>query len=106
MRVLLDNCIPERFGRLLTEHQVDGAVSLGWASLPDGQLLDVMDGQYDVLVTVDKSIPQQQNFAGRSFGVVVLRAYSNRLSDLSRLAPRLLRELKSLKPGDVRLIGR
>ncbi len=106
MRVLLDNCIPERFGNLLTGHQVKSAVSLGWGGLPDNQLLDAMAGRFDVLVTVDKSIPKQQNFAGRPISVIVLRAHSNELKVLAPMVPRLLRELKSLNPGDVRLIGR
>ena len=106
MRILLDNCVPVRLGRSIIGHDTKSVVHLGWAALTDGALLDAMTGKFDVLVTVDRSLPLQQNMAGRPFALIVLRANSNRLGDLSPLVPVLLRELKSVNPGDVRVIGR
>jgi hypothetical protein len=64
-----------------------------------------MGDAFDALVTVDKRLPQQQHVAGRPFAVVVLRARSNRLSDLVPLVPSLLTALSSIAPGAVREIG-
>ena len=105
MQVLLDNCVPVRLGRLIAGHKVENVVTLGWAAFPDKALLEAMTGKFEVLVSVDKSLPFQQNLVGRTFGVVILRARSNRLADLTPLVPDLLRELQSLSPGDLRLIG-
>ena len=58
-------------------------------------------GDFDVLVTVDKRLPQQQNITNRPFGVVVLRARSNRLSDLLPLVPGLRAALSTVKSGVV-----
>jgi len=33
---------------------------MGWADRDDGPLLNAMAGHFDVLVTVDKSLPKQQ----------------------------------------------
>ena len=106
MRVLLDNCVPRKLARHLSGHQTDNTVKLGWADLDDGPLLDVMTGLFDVLLTVDKSIPYQQSIAHRPLALVVLRAKSNSLHDLLPLVPELLAVLPDLKPGEVRIIGR
>jgi hypothetical protein len=74
---------------------------MGWGDLNNGALLDAMTGQFDSLVTVDKRLPQQQHITDRPFGVVVLRARSNRLADLLPLVPALLAALAGLGPGGI-----
>jgi hypothetical protein len=41
------------------------------------------------LVTLDQSLPRQQNLKGRAFAVIVLRTRSSRLQDLLPLVPPL-----------------
>jgi hypothetical protein len=45
--------------------------------------------------------PNQQNLTGRTLAVIVLRAKSNRISDLLPLVPELLRVLGTIAPGTV-----
>ena len=78
---------------------------MGWADVDDGPLLDAMAGLFDVLVTVDKSLPKQQRLSQRPFAVVVLRAKTNRLADLLPLIPALRATLKRLRPGQVREVA-
>jgi hypothetical protein len=68
--------------------------------LPDGELLDEMEGTFDVLVTVDRNLPFQQRLRDRPFAVVILRAKGNRLTDLLPLVPALLGVLDGIKPGE------
>lgn len=75
---------------------------MGWADLDDGPLLDAMAGLFDVLVTVDKSLPKQQRTHTRPFGVVVLRARTNWLADLLPLVLALRAAVAELHPGEVR----
>jgi len=75
---------------------------MGWADLDDGPLLDAMAGLFDVLVTVDKSLPKQQRVHARPFGVVVLRAKTNRLADLLLLGSALRAAVEELHSGEVR----
>jgi len=56
VRVLLDNCVPWRLAESIHGHDVASVIDLGWANLTNGRLLDVMAGEFDVLVTVDKSM--------------------------------------------------
>jgi len=85
----------------LPEYTVSTAIACGWAGLSDTELLDAMDGKFDALITVDKSIRHQQRLDGRTFGLVVLRAKSNRLATLRRLVPALLVTLPLIKPGEI-----
>ena len=105
VRVLLDNCVPRRLGGYIKGHEVESAIKLGWADLDDGRLLDAMTGKFDVLVTVDKSIPFQQRLDHRPVAVFLLRAKSNTLVNLAQLVPRMLEALSDVKPGEVLEIG-
>ena len=102
MRVLIDNCIPWRFAGYISGHTVDTVLKLGWANLGDGVLLDTMGSSYDAPVTVDQSIRYQQRIDIRAFGLVVLKAKSNKIADLRLFVPELLAALPLIKPGEVR----
>jgi predicted nuclease of predicted toxin-antitoxin system len=101
VRVLLDACVPRRLRNQLPEHEVRTAQQMGWGNLDDGPLLDAMANHFDALVTVDKGLAKQQNINARPFGLVVLRAKTNRLADLLPIVPGLLRTLEKLRPGEV-----
>jgi len=96
MRVLLDACVPRGLRTHLTGDEVRTAPEMGWGNFDNGDLLAAMTGHFDVLVTVDKRLPQQQKIVFGSVGVVVLRAKSNRLSDLLPLVPSLLEAVAGL----------
>ena len=101
IRVLLDTCVPRRLARDLSGFQVRHATEMGWSDLDDGPLLDAMTGSFDALVTVDRNLPHQQNLVVRPFAVLLLRAHSNRLTDLARLVPKLRAALKRVEPGQL-----
>ena len=101
MRVLLDNCVPRRLANHISGHYVDWVVDRGWAMLDDGPLLAQAAAEFDVLVTVDKSIQHQQSLSRLRIAVVVLRAPSNKLAQLVPLVPRLIEVLGTVKLGEV-----
>ena len=99
--MLLDGCVPSRLADELLDHKVSTAPKMGWADFDDGPLLDAMAERFDVLVTVDKSLPKQQRIDNRPLAVVVLRARTNRLTDLLPHVPRLRALLENARPGQV-----
>lgn len=101
MRVLLDACVPKRLARDLSGFEVRHASEIGWSNLDDGPLLTAMAGSFDAFVTVDRNLPHQQNLDARPFAVFLLRAHSNRLTDLARLVPKLRAALKRASPGQL-----
>ncbi len=45
---------------------------MGWAELENGQLLDVAEAAFDVLITTDQNLRYQQNLTGRRLAILVL----------------------------------
>jgi hypothetical protein len=86
MRLLLDHCVPRRFGRLLSIHQVSTAYQMGWSSLKNGELLSRARSQFDAFLTVDQNVEFQQNLSSLPITVVVLVATDNRLDTLRPFA--------------------
>ncbi len=74
------------------------------AGVRNGALLTRAARQFDAFVTVDRNLAFQQRIDALPFGVVVLRARSNRLSDLKPLVPALLQALQNLRPGEVKWV--
>jgi hypothetical protein len=73
MKVLLDECIDQRFRREFLEQDCQTAQFAGFAGLKNGQLLDAAERDaFDVLLTVDQNIPAQQSLGGRALSVVIL----------------------------------
>jgi hypothetical protein len=91
---------------LLTGHKVQTVQEAGWSSLSNGKLLRAAsDAGFEALVTLDQSIPFQQNVALLPLGVVVIAAPSNRFADLEPLIPATLEALASIRPGTVLRVG-
>jgi predicted nuclease of predicted toxin-antitoxin system len=106
MRLLIDECIDERLRLLFPSHDCQTARFANLAGLKNGRLLDAAENSgFDVLITVDQNIPDQQNLAARKIALVILRGPTNRLRDLAPLVPAAFSALGSIEPGDVVRIG-
>lgn len=101
MRVLLDECIPRRLKRALSEHDVRTVAEMGWAGTKNGELLRRAAERFDVLVTVDRAIEREPSLASLAIGVVLLTARSNDLDDLLPLVPDVRSLLPHVRPGQV-----
>lgn len=106
MRVLLDENLPHDLAGKLTGHAVCTVQGLGWAGTKNGALLKRAGDVCDVLITMDANIERQQNLASLRFGVVVIRARSNRMKDLLPILPELLQVVDTVRPGEATHIGR
>ncbi len=105
MRLILDECLPRKLKSALPGHDVITVPEAGLAGFKNGELLAQIAGTVDAFITIDGSLPSQQSLSGRLFGVIVIRAASNRLNDLLPLAPRILLALEDLKSGEVVWVG-
>jgi hypothetical protein len=102
MRLLLDECIDERLRFLFPGHECHSARYAGVAGLGNGELLLAAEAAgYEVIITVDQSIQDQQSLGSRKLSLLILCAPTNRLDDLKRLIPIALGALDSIKPGQV-----
>lgn len=95
MRVFLDECVDWRLSSEIPGHQVSAARDMRWTGLKNGELLSRASEQFDAFVTVDRNLAFERNLGNYPIAVVVLRARTNRLADVRRLIPDLLRLLNS-----------
>lgn len=79
MRLLLDENLPRRLRQDLTEHEIYTANERGWTGMSNEKLLELLiENEFDALLTFDKNLQYQQNFAKYNIAVIVLNAPDNR----------------------------
>jgi hypothetical protein len=106
MKVLLDECVPRKLKSALASHDCQTVPGAGLAGKKNGVLLTLAEGAgFDVFLTMDKGLQYQQNLAGRSIAIVLIRARSNRLQDLLPHVDACLSVMSSIQPGDVIRVG-
>ena len=105
MRILLDECVPRRlkqhfqsYGSVLT------VTDAGLSGYTNGQLLRRISGEFDLLITVDKSIQYQQNLAAYDVALVLLRVRSNDIVDIEPVLPKLFSRWSEIQRGTLLVI--
>jgi predicted nuclease of predicted toxin-antitoxin system len=102
MKLLVDECVDERLRLLFPGHDCQTARFANLAGLKNGHLLEAAEAAgFDVLVTVDQNIPDQQNLRTRTIALVILCGSTNRLKDLALLVPAAISAIGSIGPGEV-----
>jgi predicted nuclease of predicted toxin-antitoxin system len=102
MRILLDECIDERFRNSLPAHDCQTARYAALAGLENGELLAAAEkAKFEIFLTVDQGIEYQQNLTSRKIAIIILRARSNRLKDLLPLVPACLAHIETIQPGKI-----
>jgi len=98
--LLLDECVTRFLKRDFVGHEVSTVEDAGLKGLENGDLLKAAAGIFDVLVTVDRNIPHQQNLSGLGIAVLILSTKRNNYARLKPLVPDALKALQTIKPGD------
>jgi len=98
MRILLDESMPKKLGRELSNHVIKTVPEMGWSGVKNGKLLTLAAMDFDVFVTVDKNLQHQQNLAKLPISVIVLDAKSNELCYLLPLIPKLKQQIETMQP--------
>lgn len=98
MIVLFDHGTPRGLAKYLPGHTVTLALEKGWDQLSNGKLLTAAEeAGFEVLVTPDKNMVNQQNLKGRRLAIVVLgqQQWPKLLPYVSRVAE----AVDAAKPG-------
>ncbi len=77
----------------------------GWAGKPNGELLTLAHGHYDVFVTIDQNLLAQQAVGPATPSVLVLRTRSNRYEDICPLILDIVTALQTIGQGKLVRIG-
>ena len=103
MKILLDESLPKKLRNDFSErHEVLSVRDMGWLGKKNGELLRLMtEHNFELFVTVDHSLPYQQNLQTLQVTICVLRAKDNTRETLRLLIPRIFERLSG---GDFRNI--
>jgi hypothetical protein len=74
---------------------------MGWDGKRNGEILALARSDFDVLITADQGIPDEQNITEMDVAVIVLAAKTNAIDDLRPLIPQVLEALHDVKRGEV-----
>lgn len=105
MKLLLDECTPNRLRLDFPGHEVQTVEQAGLKGLKNGELIRQASSQFQVLITVDQNLPFQHNITASSIAILILVGRSNRYSDLKMLAPKAVHVLRTIKAGEVVRVG-
>ena len=101
MKLLLDECVTRHLKRDLIGHEAKTVAEAGFRGLKNGALLRAASPDFNVLITVDRNLPFQQNVSRLEIAVVILMSQGTTYPDLKPLVPNLLASLESIKPGEL-----
>ncbi len=102
MKILLDHNLDRRLKAHLSNHDVSTTQEKGWADVVNGKLLDLaeLDG-FNVILTADANIKNQQNFSNRNISILILRAFNNRLSTHAQMIEDAEEALAQIRSGEI-----
>ena len=101
MKLLIDENLPKRLKTDFPEYEIFTVSDMRWNSKKNGELLKLMliEG-FNVLLTFDRNLQYQQNFAKYPIAVFVLNAEDNAYLTLKPLVPIIHQHLNTnIKPG-------
>ena len=102
MKLLLDECAPKRLKNDFPGYETLTVDEVGFKGLKNGELLRAAAAeQFDVIITVDRRMPFQQNLSQFNLALIVLIAKPCRYAQLKLLVPKALDALKSIRPGEM-----
>ncbi|HEV8661181.1 MAG TPA: hypothetical protein VGS96_21465 [Thermoanaerobaculia bacterium] len=102
MRILLDESVPRDLAADFAAHDVSTVRKERWIGLRNGVLLRAAAAAgFDVLITMDRSLPYQQNLRAIGIAVVVITRVRNHMRELRPLIPQIENALVLIRPGDV-----
>lgn len=106
-RVLMDESM-DRLLKPLFASDVDVVTTQerGWVGLKNGELLRAAEAEFDVFVTMDRSLPYQQNLAALNLAVVVVRAVSNAYVHVAPRMPDVNVAVQTAEPGVAVIVTR
>jgi len=106
MRILLDENFPPRVQPDLVGHEYAHVIKIGWRGILNGALLTKAEqAGFDVLMTLDTNIPDQNTVAGRKISVYVLLPDGQGTEATRALIGEVLIALQSYQPGEVQVFS-
>ncbi len=97
LKILLDECVPHLVKKELPGLDISIVQDMGWAGMKNGDLLRLVEKQFDVFIIADQSFQYQQNLSGLKLAIILLP--SNQVPVVAKLIPEIARHLQTIQPG-------
>jgi hypothetical protein len=94
MKILLDENIDVRFKNLFDAnvHALFTIKDMNWLGIKNGALLKLLEeNSFDILISIDKNLPYQQNEKTLPVLIIILNVRRNVLERISKLYPEILK---------------
>ena len=101
MRILLDENVPRKLKQAFPGFIVATVGEMGWAGVKNGELLKLAENVFDVLITVDKGIQNQNVIESKNIALITLIVRWNKLPYLLPLIPQVLQAIADIQPGQM-----
>ncbi len=106
MKILLDECVTKHLKLYLPQHEVFTVAEQGWTGFKNGQLMKAATAAgFEILLTIDKNVPHQQNIGKYALVVAVLDSPSSKLEIIINYLPALEQLLSSFAKGNVYIVS-
>ena len=97
MKVVFDENVPWPLQKFLSVHEVTSVQQEGYGGMGNGELLNNLDGNFDVFILCDKNLRYQQNLSKRKIAIIELP--TNRWPLLVDLGHMIAETVGSAVPG-------
>jgi hypothetical protein len=101
MKVLFDHNLDRRLRKHLLDHDVKTTFEMGWQNLSNGKLLTKAVKEFEVFLTCDGNIKYQSSINSYNIGIVVIRAFDNRLVTHSHMMNEVEEAIVRVKKGEL-----
>ena len=98
MKSIIDECVPYIVITRLTDLSINSVQKMGWSGVKNGELLKLVESEFDVFITSDKNLRYQQNLSERKLAIILLP--SNQVPVIEELLPRLEKALLEIGHGE------
>jgi hypothetical protein len=98
LKILLDEGVPDIIKKRLSRFLIFSVNEMGWRGVKNGALLDLMAGDFRIIITTDKNLPFQQNFKKRQISAIILP--TNEIPAVIELIPEIEQAVATLSPGE------
>ncbi len=102
-KILLDENLPQPLRHHLHGHDVVTIGYLGWSGIQNGELIGLIDGKFDILITSDQNLRYQQNLRGRKISIIELP--HTRLEPILEILPGIHEAIQAASEGSYARIG-
>jgi hypothetical protein len=72
MRIVFDENVPWPLKKFLADHDVTSVQREGFGGMENGELLNRLEGNFDVFILCDKNLRYQQNLSARKIAIIEL----------------------------------